>query len=75
MYEGFLPGNSFINLKIDDLGIIENVVALRYSRLSQRDPFINWYELNPGSTFDLSLRGDQVTVSVTNLWLTLYFGN
>lgn len=37
LYEGFAVAATFIDFFVDDLGIIENVVAMRMSRLNQRD--------------------------------------
>jgi hypothetical protein len=76
LFESNDPANSLVSFSVDDVGLVENVIAARFSRYCQRDPFIFWYELNPGSTFNLSMNNPSVTTtSVTNLWLTIYFDN
>jgi len=75
LYEGTQPIDNFINFKVDDLGLIENVAACRWSRYNQRDPYIQWIDLNPGSTFRLQMDNSLITNDVTNVWVTFYFDN
>lgn len=77
MFEGFAIVPTFVDFFVDDLGIIENVSTMRFSRFNQRDPFIFWVDLNPGSTFRLKQTNTvgAGTPSVSNLWVTFYFDN
>jgi len=70
------PATALINFSIDNLGIIENVVSTRWSRFCQRDPYIMWIDLNPGSVFDLTVdQTSSATQEPSNIYVTFYFDN
>lgn len=77
LFEGLGIGATNVNLSVDDIGIIEDVNAIRFSRLAQRDPLIFFVYLNPGSTFRLSQQNTIAagTPTASNLWVTYYFAN
>lgn len=77
LYIGQDINSMFVNFSVDDLGLIENIIGLRFSRMTQRDPFIIWQELNPGSTFKLEVAPAPAftTIFLNQLFVTFYFDN
>lgn len=69
------PTGLFINFSVDDLGLVENVCSFRWSRLNQRDPYIMWVDLNPGSTFELAVNKNGGSAQTENVYVTFYFDN
>lgn len=69
--------NFFVDIAFDDLKVILDVGAPRFVRDSQRDPFIQWIDLNPGSTMQVSLKPRVGFPIVTDsyAYVTLYFAN
>lgn len=67
-----------IDVGFDDLQVISNVWLPRFAKSNQRDPFILWIALNPGSTLQLTLKRitpATVLVGDSFAYLTLYFAN
>lgn len=67
----------FIDLSFDDLTVILNVLAMRFSRLSQRDPFIQSIDVEPGATLQLTIRprAGYTVINDMTCFVTIYFAN
>jgi hypothetical protein len=75
LYEGANILEAFAGLSVDGIALIKNVSCLRFSRFSQRDPYVFKIPLNPGSTFRLDLDCLNVTGNDGILYVTYYFDN
>ncbi len=77
-YSGDSMPNVLVDVAFDDLKVNLNVWAARFSKLSQRDPFIQWIKLNPGSTLQFSIYPRPGGFVISNdcfAFLTIYFDN
>lgn len=66
-----------LDLSFDDLTVILDVLTMRFSRLSQRDPFINKIDVEPGATLQLNLKPMPGYTVINNLfaYVTIHFAN
>lgn len=65
-----------LTFSVDGIAIVENVNCLRFSRRSQREPFILFYPFEAGSRFEAILDLDAaITTNDGAFFMTFYFAN
>lgn len=67
----------YVDLGFDDLTVILNVLTMRFSRMVQRDPFIQKIDVEPGATLQFTLRPRAGYTVINDMFgfVTLYFAN
>jgi len=68
---------TYVDVSFDDLTVNLNVLAMRFSRFVQRDPFIQKIDVEPGATLQFTLRPKAGYAMINDLfgYITLHFGN
>lgn len=67
--------NYRFNLSVNGYQVVKNVPGLRFTRLSQRDPYIFFYPFDAGSKFDLSVQLGGLFGNDGAALITFYFDN
>jgi hypothetical protein len=67
--------NYFIDLSVNSYQVVKNVWGLRFSRVSQREPFIILYPFDAGSDFELSVTLTALIGNPGSVFITFYFDN
>lgn len=67
--------NYNFNLSVNGYQVVKNVTGLRFTRLSQRDPYIFFYPFDAGSKFDLSVELLALIGNDGVAFITFYFDN